>query len=201
MNVKHKKKIKSVFRMLVCVALMSQLLVGCSKSPAKQIKERVQTMAETAELGTVEYTVKKIVKTNDIQWYSIGNRKILFSSTAYLKAGVKLDGFSEENVQIDGKNVTITLPKAELLSFNMPADETKTVFENYGYFRSRFTADEQNQILQLGEANIREDVPNLGILQDAEKNVSEVFTAMLTQMGFENVNVLFDSIINSHERK
>lgn len=201
MNAKHKKKIKSAFGLLVCVALMSQLLLSCKQAPEKQIKERVLGMAETAELGTVEYTVKKIVKTEDIQWYSVGNRKILFSSTAYLKAGVKLDNFSEENVKIEDKNVTIILPHAELLSFNMPADETQTVFEKYGYFRSRFTADEQNQILQMGEKNIRDDIPNFGILQDAEKNVTEVFTAMLSQMGFENVNILFDSINNNHERK
>ncbi|MBR4837106.1 MAG: DUF4230 domain-containing protein [Bacteroidales bacterium] len=175
----------------LCMLLIAQLLVGCSSSPEKQIEERVQTMAESAELGTVEYTVKKIVKTDDDQWYSIGNRKILFSTTAYLKAGVNLEGFSAENVNIDGKNVTVTLPHAKLLSFNMPADETHTVFENYGFFRSRFSADEQNQILQLGENNIREDVPNLGILEDAEKNVTEIFTAMLSQMGFEKINIMF----------
>ena len=176
----------------LCLILIAQLLVGCSGSPEKQIEERVQTMAESAELGTVEYTVKKIVKTDDDQWYSIGNRKILFSSTAYLKAGVSLEGFSADNVKIDGKNVTVTLPHAKLLSFNMPADETYTVFENYGFFRSRFSADEQNQILQLGENDIREDVPNYGILEDAEKNVTEIFTAMLSQMGFEKINIMFE---------
>lgn len=166
------------------------LLVGCS-SKEKEISERVQRLTESAELGTVEYKVKKIVKTNDDQWYSIGERKILFSSTAYLKAGVKLDGFSTDDVQIDGRDVTVTLPHAELISFNMPAEETETVFESYGFFRSRFSAEEQNHILELGEKDIREDVPNLGILQDAEQNVVEIFTAMLTQMGYENVKVNF----------
>lgn len=175
----------------LCLILIAQLLVGCSGSPEKQIEERVQTMAETAELGTVEYTVKKIVKTEDQQWYTYGDRKILFSTTAYLKAGVSLEGFSAENVRIDDKSVTITLPHAKLLSFNMPADETHTVFERYGFFRDRFSAEEQNQILQLGENDIREDVPNLGILEDAEKNVTEIFTAMLSQMGFEKINIMF----------
>ena len=167
------------------------LLWGCT-SKEEMLKQRVQSLSENAELGTVEYKVKKIVKTNDSQWYSIGDRKILFQSTAYLKAGVKLDDFSADNVQIDGKDVTVTLPHAKLLSFNMPAEETETVFENYGFFRSRFSAEEQNHILELGEKDIREDVPNLGILQDAEQNVTEVFTAMLSQMGFQNINVKFE---------
>lgn len=173
------------------LALSLLMLIGCS-AKEKQIEQRVQRMAESAELGTVEYKVKKIVKTNDNQWYSLGDRKILFQCTAYLKAGVKLEGFTAEKVQIKGNDVTVTLPHAELLAFNMPAEETETVFENYGFFRSRFSAEEQNQILELGEKDIREDVPNLGIFQDAEKNVTEIFTAMLNQMGFENINIQFE---------
>jgi hypothetical protein len=135
--------------------------------------------------------VKKIVKCNDKQRYTIGDRQILFSSTAYLKAGVRLDNFSEENVVVNDKDVTVTLPHAELLSFNMPAEETHTVFENYGFFRSRFNAEEQNEILQLGEKDIRDDVPNLGILHDAEENTKDVFVALLSQMGYERINILF----------
>ena len=182
--------INKKFMVPIC-SLSLLMLFGCSFQE-DMLKQRVQSMAETAELGTVEYIVKKIVKTNDEQWYSVGDRKILFQSTAYLKAGVDLGDFTTDNIHIEGKNVTVTLPHAKLLSFNMPAEETQTVFENYGFFRSRFSADEQNHILQLGEKDIREDVPNLGILQDAEQNVKDVFTAMLSQMGFESVNVKFE---------
>lgn len=173
------------------LALAALMLVGCT-SKEEMLKQRVQSMAESAELGTVEYTVKKIVKCNDKQTFSIGDRKILFQSTAYLKAGVDLAGFTADNVKIDGKSVTVTLPHAKLLSFNMPAEETETVFEHYGFFRSRFDAEDQNYILQLGEKDIREDVPNLGILEDAEQNVKEVFTAMLSQMGFESITINFE---------
>lgn len=176
---------------LSAITLALLMLVGCT-SKEEMLQQRVRSMAEAAELGTVEYKVKKIVKTNDNQWYSLGDRKILFQSTAYLKAGVKLENFTADKVQINGNDVTVTLPHAELLSFNMPAEETQTVFENYGFFRSRFTADEQNHILELGEKDIREDLPNLGILEDAEQNVSDVFTAMLSQMGFKNININFE---------
>lgn len=172
-------------------ALAILMLVGCSAINEQTIEGRVRQMAETSELGTVEYTVKKIVKCDDQQRFTIGDRKILFQSTAYLKAGIKLDHFTADDIQIDEKIVTINLPHAELLSFNMLAEETITVFENYGFFRSRFSAEEQNEILTLGEKDIREDVPNLGILQDAERNAKDVFTALLTQMGFNQVNVNF----------
>jgi hypothetical protein len=74
----------------------------------------------------------------------------------------------------------------------MPAEELTTVFEDISFSRSRFSADEQNYILQLGEADIRADVPNLGILEDAEKNAKEVFTAMLQQLNYNNINIKFE---------
>ena len=74
----------------------------------------------------------------------------------------------------------------------MPAEEITTVFEDISFFRSRFSADEQNYILQLGEADIRADVPNLGILEDAENNAKEVFTAMLQQLNYNNINIKFE---------
>ena len=55
----------------ILILLCSLLLtIGCS-SRKSQIVSQVQSMVETAELGTVEYKVRKIIKTNDEQWYSI----------------------------------------------------------------------------------------------------------------------------------
>ena len=181
-------RIKHVCPTIFALALL--MLAGCT-SKKELLQQRVQSMAASAELGTVEYTVKKIVKCDDKQTFAIGDRKILFRSTAYLKAGVDLAGFTANNVQIDGKNVTVTLPHAKLLSFNMPAEETSTVFENYGFFRSHFSPEERNYIMRLGEKDIRDDVPNLGILDDAEQNVKEIFTALLSQMGFQYINIIF----------
>lgn len=175
----------------VIVALMCTI-ASCKPDPRQQLEERIQTMAATAELGTVEYTVKKIVKTNDKQWFTIGDRRIMFQTTAYLKAGVKLEGFNADKVVVDGKNVTVTLPHATLLSLNMPAEEITTVLEDYGFLRSRFSADDQNHILALGEEDIRKSLSTLGILNDAEKNATEIFTAMLQQLGYESINIKFE---------
>ena len=98
---------------------------------------------------------------------------------------MKLDSFSADKIKIEGNDVSITLPHAELLSFNMPAEETRTVFEDYGFFRSSFSAEEQNRILQLGEQDIRDDVPNLGILQDAEKMLWKFSKQYLVRWGLK----------------
>ena len=48
----------------------------------------VDQMKNLSSLGTVEYSFSKIIATSDDQWFSLGDRKILMTCKAYLKAGV-----------------------------------------------------------------------------------------------------------------
>ena len=191
------KKITSVIIATVIVLLCA----SCSKQVIEEISleqklsEKMSQMSDVAELGSVEYTVTKVVKASDDKsWYKVGDRKILFDCTAYLKAGIDMSKFDATRVQVneEKKSVVVTLPKAELLAFNMPPEKAKLVYENVSTFRSNFSAADRNHLLQLGEKNIREDVPNLGILKDAEKNASDFFKALLGQLGFEIITVKFE---------
>lgn len=183
------------------VAVVAILLVSCSKEQApeisleKKLSQKLSEITEVAELGSVEYTVTKVVKASDDEsWYKIGDRKILFKCTAYLKAGIDLKKFDASKIVIneEKKSVVITLPKAELLALNMPPDKSVLAYENVGTFRSRFSAADKNRLLQLGEQSIRDEVPNLGILDDAQKNADSFFKSLLTQLGFELVSVKFE---------
>ena len=188
------------FTFVILTTFLLLLCFSCSKqveqiSLEKKLSEKMSQMTDVAELGSVEYTVTKIVKASDDKtWYKVGDRKILFNCTAYLKAGIDMSKFDGSKVQIDEekKSVVLTLPKAELLAFNMPPDKAKLAYESVSTFRSNFTAADRNHLLQLGEKNIREDVPNLGILKDAEKNASDFFKALLGQLGFEMITVKFE---------
>jgi len=186
---------------LIMAAAVMLLCASCSKlglekvSLEQKLSEKMSQITDVAELGTVEYTVTKVVKaSDDASWYKVGNRKILFDCTAYLKAGIDMSKFDGTKVQVneEKKSVVVTLPQAELLAFNMPPEKAKLVYENVSTFRSNFSAADRNHLLQLGEKNIREDVPNLGILKDAEKNASDFFKAMLGQLGFEIITVKFE---------
>ena len=152
-------------------------------------------LEQTTELGSVEYVVKKVIKaTDEAKWYQYGDRKILFGCTAYLKAGVDLSNFTNDNVVIDEeqKSIVVILPHAKLLSINMPPSETKLVYEQVPTFRGGFTAAESNGLLKQGEEAILDQVEDLGILVEAEKNAKDFFRAMLAQMGFQVITIKFE---------
>ena len=178
------------------MSLMTLLLLSsCGPSKEEIIKQKIQSLTEMAELGTVEYTVKKIIKCNNNEdWYKYGERKILYSSIAYLKAGIDMSGFTAEKIVVDNVNntITATLPKAKLLSMNMPLELIKEEYCRVTGFRDDFSTEERLSLKQQGETAIREDVPNLGILEDAEKNAKMFFEAMFSRFGYDNVIVNFE---------
>ena len=54
---------------IILLMAASLLIFSCGPSQEELLQKRVQGLAQMAELGTVEYTVKKIVKTEDSVWY------------------------------------------------------------------------------------------------------------------------------------
>lgn len=180
---------KSVLTLIVSSAI---LVSGCGNSLEDRAKEKFSTMTEMAEIGTVEYTISKIIKASDSKFYTIGDRKILFSCSATMKAGVDMTNFSVDQVKIKDKEITINLPKPRVLSFNMPPEKAKLEYEKVGALRFDFTAEDRNNLLRQGEEDILADAPNLGILEDAENNARMFFEALLSQVGFEKINVVFN---------
>ena len=168
---------------------------GCGGGAREETVHReIEAITAMRQLSLVEYRVRKIVKANDEgPWYKIGDRKILLSCTAYLKAGIDLSGFSAEDVDIDRTNnrVTVTIPHATLLSLDIPSSEIREEFDHVTLLRSGFTAEERNALLRQGESQIRASVPSLGILEKAEENARRFFESVFTKMGFTTVEVVF----------
>ena len=172
-------------------------LVSCKPSLEDSVKSEIQHVRESAEIGTAEYTVRKVVsfkgEGKGIDYLKVGDRMIIFTCRAYLKAGVDLSEFSMDDVKINEKkkSISVELPPVKLLSMNMPADEIVLNFEKVSLLRSDFSVEERNDFLQQGEAAIKEAVGTIGILDDAKKNTTDFFYAMFKQLGFETIIINF----------
>ncbi|MES2556157.1 MAG: DUF4230 domain-containing protein [Bacteroidota bacterium] len=139
-------------------------------------------------LSTSEYTVSKIIKLNDVgEWYKWGDRKILISCKAKIKAGVNLNKLKADDIKVTGKKIEIQLPPAEIISFEMNPDQIKTEMVDVSGFRGGFSQQEKNRILRLGEKSIRKDMKQLNILNDAETNAIVFLTDFYKNLGFEEI--------------
>jgi hypothetical protein len=169
------------------------LLAACHK-PVPNGIETVAALRNLQDLATVEYTVTKVVKANDnIDWYKPGERKILITCQASVKAGIDLSKLQKDDINISGKSITITLPAPKILTVNMPPENIKVAYSEVGFFRSDFTNAERDALMAQAEKQIWNAGEALGILQQAKLNTETFMNNFLLQLGFEKVLLTYDA--------
>lgn len=172
---------------LICV------LFACRTSTVKQQQE-ILALREMNELVTVEYVVNKIIKASDDNtWYKIGDRKILMTCEATLKAGIDFSAISAGHIQLNKKEVTLTLPHATLFSISIKPENLKVAYEEVGSFRDNFSTREKDLLATQAQQQIQDSADSLGILQTAETNASLFVSQFLRNMGYEKVIVQFEN--------
>lgn len=174
---------------LLIQALIIFIAVGCSDD--KKIPQTdVYEIKNIGILSTSEYTIGKIVKLDDNkEWYKLGDRKILISVKAKVKAGVNLMEIKKSDIHINGDKIEIILPPVQITSFNMDPSTVHTEMEDVNGFRMSFTQEEKIKILRLGEKSIRDNLKEIGIYKDAEKNAIAFTQDFYKQLGYSEVNV------------
>lgn len=198
--------------------LTSMMLLGWSCSepttervvPQNQVPSVFSGLSDVAELGTVEYTIKQVIrgkshtKIGEKSIGSVGEKSILFGWMAYVKAGIDLNEFSEDDIRIDEETQTVyvTLPHAKILSINIPPDSIKEIYHREGVLSGKFDPMERDRVLDEGQDRLDEIIKTLNIRSEAETNTKLLFEDMLAQMGFErqNVHVSFGKENNLDEK-
>lgn len=185
----------------------SVLLLLASCGNKTENNDWQQKMKQAAELGTVQYTVQKVISNSDESWQLFGNRKILFSFKAIIKAGVDMEKFNPELVSISEnknqhtKSISLELPQPEIFSYNIRPDDVKMIYNQVSALRTDYSNQERDAIVAGGEMELKNDAElTQMILKDARQNASTFFEMLLRQNGFNNVIITFREE-NNNENK
>lgn len=171
------------------LSLITLLISSCGGE--NEVREtEIYEIRSIGTLSTTEYTLGKIIQWNDEgEWYTYGDRKILLSCKATVKAGVNLNAIKESDIKVDGKKITIQLPPPEIVSFEMDPDLVRTEMTDVNGFRSDFSQVDKSKVLQKGEESIRKDLRKINILDEAEQNAKIFIVDFYKNLGFEQVIV------------
>lgn len=173
---------------IICLFIFS----ACTQKKASPA-DTVALLQEIDELATTEYTITKVVKASDDKtWFKPGDRKILITSEAVIKAGVDMKDITGKDIRRSGKTITIHLPPPRILSVNIPPEKIKVEFEKVTMFRDPFTSKERNDLMIQAEQQIRNSGTELGIIEQAKVNTQLLLSRVLRQAGFEKVILSYD---------
>lgn len=175
------------------IILSCLFLLSCKEGEKKLPETELHHIQMLGTLATTEYTFGKIIQLNDNKdWYRFGDRKILISTKAKVKAGVDLTKMDDKDVVIiDDKTIQLTLPAPEIVSFDMNSNDIKTEMTDINGLRFEFSQEEKVKVLKMGEESIRREMMDSNILSEARKNARIFLTDFYKDLGYENVIIEF----------
>lgn len=129
----------------------------------------------------------KILKIN----VPLTEKYFLLKYNGYIKAGVD---FENMKVQVSDKDVHISLPRARILDTMIDEKSIKVYNESMNAFNPLTIADYNKAIMQEKENMVKGAITQ-GILKDATRQAELVLTAIMKDMGFENIKITQEIMI------
>ena len=123
----------------------------------------------------------KILKIN----VPLTEKSFLLKYNGYIKAGVD---FENMKVEVSGKDVHISLPRARILDTMIDEKSIKVYNESMNAFNPLTIADYNKAVMKEKDTMVS-DAISQGILKDASKQAEVVLTAIMKDMGFENIKI------------
>ncbi len=151
----------------------------------------IHRLQDMSEMATVEFVVSKVVKVNDVPgWYKYGDRKLLISCKARIKAGINMREIGEDDIVISANSIELRIPHARVITLIMDPESIKEEYSKTDFFRSSFTNEDRYAFLAQAEKEIKESIPQMGVLPQANAHAVAFFESWLRVMGFEHVHVI-----------
>ena len=158
----------------------------------------ISKIKNVAKLATTETVVsKKIMAVKDkriLFVIKVNTATYMADTEAIIKTGVDLSRITKDDVEITGKQIKLKLPPVEMLSFSYPAEKfiVDRALTDERKFFNKITTQEIDEFYQKGEMEIRASLQYLGIVETTKKNTRSFLEGLLRNMGFEEIDILFN---------
>ena len=151
----------------------------------------INKIEKLGNLETSSFSIEKVIEAgqqgNVFQNLLYGD-KILLIAHGKVIAGVDLSSISSQDVNIQGKELTINLPATKILSSTLDNSKT-TVYDRTQGLLTHGNKDLESEARVAAEKSITKAACDSGILQDAKNNAIERIRQLFEFAGFTTVKV------------
>ena len=191
--------LKNKFNFITLFFIVTTILLGILLFSANFSKDKELGYDSTAvlnrvvpiqELALVKYNYSGVIGYKDFLKIlkinvPLTEKSFLLKYNGYIKAGVD---FKNMKVEVSGKDVHISLPKAKILDTLIDEKSIRVYNESMNAFNPLTIADYNKAIVKEKDTMIN-DAISQGILKDATKQAEVVLTTIMKDMGFENIKI------------
>ncbi len=151
----------------------------------------VRQIQQLQRLETVSYTMDKIISgEHDNQYlpkFLAGDRLLLVVHGEVI-AGVELTKLQPSDVAVNGRNLSIHLPAAEVFTTRIDNGKTRVYSRDTGLFSSP-DPNLESEVRQEAERQLEQAALEDGILKSANQNARNTISSMLKGFGFSQVEL------------
>jgi hypothetical protein len=151
------------------------------------VVDRIQRLQR---LETVVYTMDKLVigaKESPILPDFLAGDRLLMMVHGEVVAGIDFSNLKKEDVRLDGKQVHLHLPAAQVFSTRLDSAKTRVYSRQTGLLVPT-DPNLETQVRQEAERELQEAALADGILKTAQQNAASTITSLLQGLGFETVD-------------
>ncbi|HSW87705.1 MAG TPA: DUF4230 domain-containing protein [Candidatus Saccharimonadales bacterium] len=152
----------------------------------------IKEMRNLQRLETASFTIEKVIDGgttgNNVFTQFLFGDKILLIAHGQVIAGFDLSQISENDIKVDGKNLTITLPQPQILTTTLDNTQTRVYDRQKGLLAPE-DKDLESKAREAAEKSIQEAACKGGILQQAADNARKQLTALFSSLGFSSVTI------------
>jgi Protein of unknown function (DUF4230) len=151
------------------------------------VVDRIQRLQR---LETVVYTMDKIVtgeKENAFFPDFLAGDRLLMMVHGEVVAGIDFSNLKPGDVKVDGKQVRLHLPAAQVFSTRLDSARTRVYSRQTGLLVST-DPNLETQVRQEAEQQLLQAAVVDGILRTAQQNAVSTITSLLQGLGFEKID-------------
>lgn len=180
------------FALVLVTVLFAGMISACSEHDNESaIREpdivQIRSICNLATLECCYHNVAKSVKSAGDGITHVGEkeRKFWIEYTGTARIGIDL---SKVTMRIDGENVMITIPEAELLSSSIKENELNEdsyILSEDGFFnKNKITADDQTAAIKDAQETMEESIRNnSALLLSAQNRAKDLIENYINQLG------------------
>ena len=149
----------------------------------------VRQIQQLQKLETVSYTMDKIIggaRDNPYLPKFLAGDRILLVVHGEVVAGVNLANIKNTDVSVQGHNISLHLPPAEVFSTRIDNAKSRVYSRDTGLFSSP-DPNLESEVREEAERQLQQSAVVDGILKSADQNARNTVTGMLTGLGFTQV--------------
>jgi hypothetical protein len=151
------------------------------------VVDRIQRLQR---LETVVYTMDKLVtgaKENPLLPDFLTGDRLLMMVHGEVVAGIDFSNLKPDDVKVDGKQIHLHLPAAQVFSTRLDSGKTRVYSRQTGVLVPT-DPNLETQVRQEAERQMQEAALADGILRTAQQNATSTIRSLLQGLGFERID-------------